>query len=170
MLQRGLPGLVRALILLDPVLSFFRDSGLQSFPGPHEYYTWLNQTLTSTHSFEEVMARCKEREPDNDEAAALSFAHAIHNLDLQSITNIINNQTFKDYKPEQLLPQLVCPTLLVCGETKLGSVMNDHDVELFKKHVPQGTTVYVKDVGHEVIWGAPGQAALAQVTQFLNSV
>ncbi len=165
-----LPGLVRALILLDPPLSFFRDSGLQSFPHSLEWCTWLNQTLTSTHSFEEVMARCKEREPDNDEAGTLIFAQSVHNLDPQAIANIINNQTFKDYKPEQLLPQLVCPTLLVCGETRLGSVMNDHDVEFFKNHVPQGITVHVKDVGHEVIWGLPGQAALEQVTQFLNSL
>jgi pimeloyl-ACP methyl ester carboxylesterase len=164
-----LPGLVRALVLLDPALSFFRDSDLQSFPA-HEWYTWLNQTLTSAHSFEDVMARCKERAPDDDEAATLSFAQMVHNLDPQSIANMLNNQTFKDYKPEQLLPQVVCPTLLVYGETRLGSVMNDSDVEFFKKHILQGTTIQVKDVGHEVIWGSPGQAALERITQFLNSL
>jgi len=48
--------------------------------------------------------------------------------------------------------------------------MNDSDVDLFKKLVPQGMTVSIKDVGHEVIWGPPGQAALEQVTHFLKSL
>ena len=83
---------------------------------------------------------------------------------------MLNNQTLKEYKPEQLLPQLVCPTLLVYGETRLGSVMNDSDVAFFKKHVPQGSSVQVKDVGHEVIWGAPGQITLERITQFLTAL
>ena len=48
--------------------------------------------------------------------------------------------------------------------------MNDHDVEFFKNHVPQGRTVHIKDVGHGVHSGPAGQAALEQVTQFLNSL
>ena len=164
------PELVRALILLEPPLFSFRDTGLQSFAEPYEWYTWLNQTLTSARSFEEVVARCKERAPDSDEASLLNFAQRVHNLDPQTITTMIHNQTFKGYKPEQLLPQLVCPTLLVYGERKLDSVINDDDVELFKKYAPQGIAVHVKDVGHGVIWGSSGQAALEHVDEFLNSL
>lgn len=165
-----LPGLVRALILLEPPLSFFRDSGLKSIPGILEWYTWIYQTLTSTHSFEEVMVRCKEREPDIDDATTLSFAQMVYNLDPQSLVNVMNDQTFKEYKPEQLLPQLVCPTLLVYGETRLESVLNDSDLELFQKYVPQGIAFPVKDVGHGVISGPPGQVVLKRITQFLNSL
>jgi pimeloyl-ACP methyl ester carboxylesterase len=148
---------------------FYRNSGLQAFSA-HEWYTWLYPTLTATHSFEEIVVRCKEREPNGDEAATLSFAQMVYNLDPQGTAAMMNNQTLKEYKPEDLLPQLVCPTLLIYGETGLGSVMDGFDVDYFQNHVPQGTTFQVKGAGHDVIWGAPGQVALERITQFLTSL
>ena len=71
---------------------------------------------------------------------------------------------------ELLLPRLECPTFLVYGEARLGSIINDADLELFKKNVPHGITVHIAAVGHVVIGGAPGQAGLKQVTQFLSSL
>jgi pimeloyl-ACP methyl ester carboxylesterase len=52
-----LPGLVRALVLFDPALSFYRDSGLEALPGPRGWYTWLNQVLAAPHGLEVIAAR-----------------------------------------------------------------------------------------------------------------
>jgi pimeloyl-ACP methyl ester carboxylesterase len=164
-----LPGLVRALVLLEPVLANFHDVGLKSNP-VHGHFVWFDGVLKSNPSFEEVMARCKEFAPANDEAATRSMAQWIYAVDPQFVTSVLQDQLFKDYRPEELLPQVVCPTLLVYGEVGLGSVMNEADLAFFKEHVPRGIAVQVSGAGHDVPWGEPGQVTRGHVAQFLNSL
>jgi pimeloyl-ACP methyl ester carboxylesterase len=160
------PDLVRAMILLEPELPSARYSDPGSFVWVDEMLTWLRQTQASARSVDDVVDRCRERWPVRDENERFDVAHAVYNLDPQ----FIDKYVFEDYRPELLLPRLECPTLLVYGEPRLGSIINDADVELFKKDVPHGRAVHIADVGHGVISGAPGQAGLKCVTQFLSSL
>ena len=79
-----LPKLVRAIVLLDPGL-ILRNSSFSTiaFSDAYDWLTWVNATLTSAHTLEEVLARCKEQMPD--EAEAQSRAKMLHSLDPQSV-------------------------------------------------------------------------------------
>jgi pimeloyl-ACP methyl ester carboxylesterase len=164
------PKLVRALVLLEPALRYFCDSWPEKFPGIFEYFKWIDQTLVSSKSLEDVVERCKEREPDIDETANLSWAERIFHLDPQYISHGLNNQICTDYVPEQLLQEISCPALLVYGEPDLGSILNEEDIALFKEQVPHGRTFHAREVGHGVIWEPSGPAVLDQVVQFLDTL
>ncbi len=158
--------LVQALVLLEPTLAYERDNGLKPFPGIQGWFNWLDQTLTLSNSFEDVLAHCKEMDPNSEDPEG--FAQMVWGLDQRFIANF-ESEALVGYRPRQLLPQLACPTLLVYGESNLESVVNDADVALFEQHVSNNTAVQIPNVGHGVIWDSPGQAALQEVTQFLNS-
>ena len=164
------PDLVRAVILLEPALASFRDADLNSFVDMREMFTWLSETQTSACSVEDVMARCREIFPDNVEGETVDTAQAVYNLDPQFIDSALNNQLFKDYRPELFLPRLACPALLVYGEARLGSVINDGDLELFRRNVPHGIAVHIYEAGHNVVGGETGRVTLKHVTQFLSSL
>jgi len=163
------PGLVRALVLLEPGLRYFCDSWPGKFQGIFEYFRWLEQTLASSESLEDVAACVMELEPNNDETANLNWAETIYQLDLQFVSHILHDPFCKGYHPEQLLQQVTSPALLVYGEPDLGSILNDEDIALFKEHVPHGQTFHARGAGHaDVIWDPAGPAVLEQVVQFLN--
>jgi pimeloyl-ACP methyl ester carboxylesterase len=165
------PDLVRAVILLEPGLVSLRDSDFtDSYAWAREMMIWLKQTQTSARSIEELMVRCREAWPDRDESEIVRAAHSIYNLDPRFVDLAMNNQVLKDYRPEMLLPRLACPTLLVYGEARLGSVLDEADLELFKQMVPHGVTVHIADVGHGLIGGDVRQTVLTHMMQFLSSL
>jgi pimeloyl-ACP methyl ester carboxylesterase len=100
-----LPKLVRAIVLLDPGL-ILRNSSFSTiaFSDAYDWLTWVNATLTSAHTLEEVLARCKEQMPD--EAEAQSRAKMLHSLDPQSVAVILNDQFYGGLDLEQVLRQV----------------------------------------------------------------
>ncbi|HEY3232994.1 MAG TPA: alpha/beta hydrolase, partial [Roseiflexaceae bacterium] len=85
-----LPKLIRAIVLLEPGL-MLRNSSIQSI-APYEWLSWVNETLTSTRTIEEVVARCKARLPEDDEAEARRTAKMVHSLDPESVTCLLNDR------------------------------------------------------------------------------
>jgi pimeloyl-ACP methyl ester carboxylesterase len=163
-----LPKLIRAIVLLEPGL-MLRNSSVQSIAA-YEWLSWVNETLASTRTIEEVVARCKTHLSEDDEAEARRTARMVHSLDPESVAYLLNDRIFERFDLEQVLPQVACPTLLIRGEPELGGVVRDSDVTLLKAHVPHSTTIQIMDVGHGIIWDQPGKKTLEHVTQFLNSV
>ena len=163
-----LPKLVRAIVLLDPGL-ILRNSSFSTiaFSDAYDWLTWVNATLTSAHTLEEVLARCKEQMPD--EAEAQSRAKMLHSLDPQSVAVILNDQFYGGLDLEQVLRQVACPTLLLCGEPERGGLIRDSDVDFFQSNVPQSTVIRIKDAGHGLIFEQPAKV-LERVSGFLSSL
>ena len=164
-----LPKLIRGVVVLDPPL-MMRDTSIKQATEPYSWFTWVSETLASTHAFEEVVARRKELEPGLPDIDAQNDARMIRNIDPESVTYILNDWVFEGFDLEQVLSQVACPALLVRGEPELGGVVRDNDVALLETHIPHITTFQISGVGHGIIWGPPGQTTLEHVNQFLNSL
>ncbi len=164
-----LPKLIRAIVLLDPPL-MLRNSSIKQATEPYPWFTWVSETLASTRTIEEVVARCRERAPELEEIDAQNQAKMIHSIDPESVAYLLNDRFFESFDLEQVLPQVACPALLVRGEPELGGVVRDSDVALLQAHIPHVTTIQIRDIGHGIIWEQPGKMTLEHVTQFLNSL
>jgi pimeloyl-ACP methyl ester carboxylesterase len=164
-----LPKLIAGIVLLDPGL-MMRDSSIKQATGPYSWLTWISATLASTRTLEEVVARRKELEPEVPELVAQNDAKMIRNLDPESVAYFLSDRLFEGFDLELLLPNVVCPALMVRGEPELDGVVRDSDVALLKAHIPHIITMQVKGIGHAICWGAPGKTTLEHVTQFLNSL
>ncbi len=164
-----LPKLIRAIVLLDPPLRI-RNSSIPTMEEAYEWFSWVNETLTSTRTIEEIVARCKERTPELQESDAQSEANMVHSIDPESVAYVLNERNFERFDLEQILPQVACPALLVRGEPELGGGVRDTDVALLQAHIPHVTTIQIRDIGHGIIWEQPGKMTLEHVTQFLNSL
>ena len=163
-----LPDLIRGIVLLDPPL-MTRNASIRTTE-PYSRFTWVSDTLASTPTFEEVVARRKEREPEEQEIDAQNAAKMILGIDPESLAYTLNDRTFENFDLEQVLAQVVCPALLLRGEPELGGLVRDNDVAFLEAHIPQITTIQIGDVGHGIIWGPPGKRTLEHVIRFLNSV
>jgi pimeloyl-ACP methyl ester carboxylesterase len=141
-----LPKLIRAIVLLDPPLRT-RNSSILTMEGAYEWFSWVNETLTSTRTIEEIVARCKERNPKLQERDAQSQAIMIHSIDPESVAYVLNDRSYECFDLEQILPQVACPALLVRGEPELGGGVRDIDVALLQTHIPHVTTIQVRDIG-----------------------
>jgi pimeloyl-ACP methyl ester carboxylesterase len=164
-----LPRLIRGIVLLEPGL-MLRDSSIKQATEPYSWLIWVSATLASTHTVEEVVARRKELEPEVPEIIAQNDAKMIRNIDPKSITYLLNDWIFEGFDLEQLLPNVVCPALLVRGEPEVGGVVRDSAVALLKAHIPHIIATQVKGIGHGICWVAPGKTTLEHVTQFLDSL
>ncbi|HEX5840581.1 MAG TPA: alpha/beta hydrolase [Anaerolineales bacterium] len=163
-----LPKLIRGIVLLEPPL-MTRNTSIKQAES-YSWFTWVSETLASTRTLEEVVARRKELEPDVPEIVARDDAKMILGIDPESIAYILNDRFFENFDLERVLPKVACPTLLVRGEPALGGLVRDSDVALLEAHIPQITTIQVSGTGHAVCWGPAGKSALEYVTQFLNSL
>ena len=163
-----LPKLIRGIVLLDPPL-MTRNTSIKQAES-YSWFTWVSETLASTRTFEEVLARRKELEPELPEIVAQDDAKMILNIDPESIAYILNDRFFENFNLDQVLPRVACPALLVRGEPALGGMVRDNDVALLKAHIPHITTIQVSGVGHAICWGPAGKTALEYVTWFLNSL
>ena len=163
-----LPKLIRGIVLLEPPL-LVRDSSIKEATGPYPWFTWVMETLTTTYTFEEVIERCKEREPEADELSIRDTADMISGIDPASIAILLNDQFYEGFDWRRILTQVNCPALLVRGEPEMGGLVRDRDVVFLEAHLPQLVTKQVK-AAHGIIWGPPGEETLEHVTQFLNSL
>jgi pimeloyl-ACP methyl ester carboxylesterase len=81
----------------------------------------------------------------------------IQNVDLASVTIMLNDQFFDGFDLNRALQNVVCPTLLLYGEIEKGSIVRQSDVDFFHAHVRKAQTIQVKGAGHSPHWDQPMQ-------------
>jgi pimeloyl-ACP methyl ester carboxylesterase len=165
-----LPKYVRALIVLEPIL-FLRNAPVQAFQSTdvYKWIVWVYETITSTHSIEEVVIRCRAAFPESNESSLLDMAAMIHHVDPNAVATLLNNQTLVDLDLTKALQQVTCPTLLLYGEADQGSMVRSEDVEFMQAHVPQTAAIQVKGAGHSLDW-QQSEKVLGHITAFLQTV
>ncbi|CAN5773505.1 alpha/beta hydrolase [soil metagenome] len=159
-----IPELIRAVVLLDPSLGL-RDSSLQTL-GLYELFLGVRDILLSVRSAEEVIPAFL---PGIDEAGVQAVAEMIHQVDLVSVTVMLNNQFFDNFDLKQVMQKVTCPTLLLYGEIDKGSIVRERDVEFFQTTMPNGVAIQIKDASHSLHWDQSAHV-LEQIRQFLGVV
>jgi pimeloyl-ACP methyl ester carboxylesterase len=101
------------------------------------------------------------------------FAHqatCLHQLDPTMLTTVLAGPEvmLEGYEPEQLLPRITCPVLLLQADPAMGQAMTDDDVDLALRLLPHATHVRMTDMGHP-LHGPPGGtvAVLEAIAPFL---
>ncbi len=76
-LAASVPHQVRAAIAIEPG---FRDA-VESCPEAHSWLRWLSDTLRPGSTFDDIVARCRLRDPELDDAVAQEMARSVGRVD-----------------------------------------------------------------------------------------
>lgn len=160
----AIPELVRAVILLDPVL-YLRELSVRS-NYLYAYLTGVNDILTHQRKAHEVFS---EIFPNIENIEIQNINEMIHLLDQGVVLTWLEDRYFEDLKLKALLNKLIRPTLLLYGESDKGSFVRENDVEFFLAHTQNGHATQIKDAGHLLQWDQPGRV-LELIAQFIDEI
>lgn len=105
--------------------------------------------------------------PGNDDAALREWARSAILTDPEALGMMLDNSSFADWLPEQLLPRIGCPVLLLQGNPELDAVMSDSDVKLAKRLVPKLKHVQFPLLGH-ALFMQQAKPVLDEIVAFLT--
>jgi pimeloyl-ACP methyl ester carboxylesterase len=90
---------------------------------------------------------------------------SLHQLDPDMLTAVLAGPSvmLAGYEPEELLPAIACPVLLVQADSRWGNALSDHDLALGLRLLREVTHVQVDGVGHPLHAIQP--ARMAQLFQ-----
>jgi len=165
-----LPKLIRALVLLEPIL-FCRNASVHSFQATEVYkwLTWVYETVSSAHTAPEIIAKCKDFSPEMSEVDALNMATMIHHVDPAAVATLLNDETFAGLDLVSVMQNVTCPTLFLYGEPDKGSLVRAEDIDFMRVNLPQSAAIQVKNAGHSLDW-QESETVLAHITTFLNTL
>ena len=105
--------------------------------------------------------------PGNDDAALREWARSAILTDPEALAMMLDNSSFADWLPEQFLPRISCPVLLLQGNPELDAVMSDSDVQLAKRLVPKLKHVQFPLLGH-ALFMQQAKPVLDEIVAFLS--
>lgn len=152
MLAAAQPHLVKALILIDPPLNLsylrqltmgFKDQINMLIQG----LRLVNFGLPIEHFIPEHVRHC-----DPDMLSAMT-----HEFD----------ETFKHYNINELVKQIMCPTLLLYGSSALGSLISANEVGELLTIKPDIVPIHIENAGHSPI-RQDKETTLNAIMQFME--
>ncbi len=165
------PAQVRGLVLLDPSLLIWR-AGLEALPpAMQQGLRWVHETVSTARSYADVVARCRALLPEADEARIQMMATQYYGVAPEAVGMLLHqlDQMLEEFALASVLQQVTQPTLVLRGEPRLGSVIQDEDVEFVQTHLPSAVVVTIPNAGHE-LEGAQLELVLHHIRAFLQSV
>ncbi len=102
-----------------------------------------------------------EELPGNDEATLLEWARGAMLADPDALAMTVDGSAFVAWRPDEILPRITCPTLLLQGNPELEALLSDEDVELACRLLPRVECVKFPSPGACLIYattcpGSPG--------------
>jgi len=82
-----------------------------------------------------------EELPGNTPRVLSEWARCAQRTDPDAIAMTIDGRAFDSWDPEQTLPQISCPTLLLQGNPELDALLSDADVKLALRLLPELNTL-----------------------------
>jgi pimeloyl-ACP methyl ester carboxylesterase len=140
------PEQVRGLLLSDPPLFAWHTDIKET--GFARYFGWVEQTLRSVHTFEELCDRTRQAIPDASEETIQSLARDLSQVSPEAPGAALRNQTHQGIELAAVLGKITCPTVFLRGEKALGSAMWDEDEIFVRAHLPQAEIQSVTGTGH----------------------
>ncbi len=107
--------------------------------------------------------------PGYDAPYLAAWARALSQLDPDCLVMTLDGRAAQNWCPEECLPQVQCPTLLIQGDPKHGGLLSDEDVKDARALLPKFMHVRLDGVGHglQMLDTAP---VLRVLTNFLSSL
>jgi pimeloyl-ACP methyl ester carboxylesterase len=100
--------------------------------------------------------------------ALRSLAKSLNQLDPDVMAHFRDGRLTGDYRPDDLLPRVACPTLLLQGDPARDALMSDADVERALALLPDGRHVRFDGLGHG-LHVEDTDAVVAAVRPFLDA-
>jgi pimeloyl-ACP methyl ester carboxylesterase len=177
------PGLVRAVIVGDAPLS---TDNHPTEVVAHRQMNLLWHSLSGRPPAEVVAALKEMPVPSREGAPGRAddvfgednpwFEFQAQNLNLLDpgvLAAVLEGPQFmlRGYKPEQLLPAISCPVLLLQADAAFGGMLRDEEVEMGLRLLPAASHVRLQGIGHE-LQGPPEQASrvFEAISPFLASL
>jgi pimeloyl-ACP methyl ester carboxylesterase len=100
-----------------------------------------------------------------------SQATNLHRLDPGVLAAVLGGSEtmLEGYEPEELLPAITCPVLILQADPTAGGYLSDREVEQAIRLLPRPTHVQLEGIGHELHASRP-QLVLDAIRAFLESV
>jgi pimeloyl-ACP methyl ester carboxylesterase len=161
MLAAQHPELVRSLIVGDAPLSI-TDHATEHPAHRAQNTLWHTLAGRPVDEIEPALRAMPVPVPGEDELRPASqvlgadspyFAHqsvSLHQLDPDMLAAVLAGPSamLEGYEPEELLPAIACPVLLVQADPRLGNALSDHDLALALRLLRNVTHVRVDGLGH----------------------
>jgi pimeloyl-ACP methyl ester carboxylesterase len=99
--------------------------------------------------------------------ALRSLAKSLDQLDPEVMTHFRDGRMLSGYEPDELLPRISCPVLLIQGDPSRGALMRDTDVKSAMRLLPGARHVFMPGIGHALHAEDAGLVA-NQIRSFLE--
>jgi pimeloyl-ACP methyl ester carboxylesterase len=108
-----------------------------------------------------------EELPGNTAEALSEWAHCVQQTDPDAIAMTVDGRAFEDWKPQEILPRIYCPTLLLQGNPELDALLSDDDVKLALRLLPNARHTQFPLLGH-ALFMQEAKPVLKAVIEFLE--
>ena len=80
--------------------------------------------------------------------ALRSLAKSLDQLDPDVMAVFRDGRMLSGYEPDELLPRISCPVLLIQGDPARGALMSDNDVKGAMRLLPDARHIFMPGIGH----------------------
>jgi len=88
--------------------------------------------------------------PKFDEPYLTAWARSLSQLDPDTLAMTLDGTAVENWRPEEFLRNIKCPTLLMQADPKMGGLMSDNDVKLARELLPNSMHVRMDGLGHSL--------------------
>ena len=107
--------------------------------------------------------------PGCDEAYIAAWARSLSHVDPETIEMTLDGRAAENWRPQEFLGKVKCPTLLLQADPKMGGLMTDEGVQRARTLLADVYHVQIKRIGHSLQM-SEAAPVLRAVTNFLNAV
>lgn len=107
--------------------------------------------------------------PGNSGPVLSEWARTAIRTDPDCLRMTLNRSSHDGWNPEQILPRIACPVLLLQGNPELDALLSDSDLALAKRLLPRAEHVKFPLLGHALFMQQP-KPVLDEVLRFLASL
>jgi len=162
------PDTVRAIIANDPPL-LGPDLGIDDFPGPKMWFSWVYETVKDSPTFKQVLEACKSANPEAPENELSGMAHQVAGVAPGTVLNALEDHHLDGIDLQAALARIECPTLMLYGDLESGSVVRERDAQEFQRLVPQAVVRRIPEGSHG-LWWEQADLVRGYVREFLRSI
>ncbi|MGZ4789911.1 MAG: alpha/beta fold hydrolase, partial [Terriglobales bacterium] len=107
--------------------------------------------------------------PGCDAPYLAAWARSLSHLDPDALQMTIDGRAAQNWRPEEFLPNVKCPVLLMQADPRMGGLMSDDDVMQARELLPDSMHIRMDGLGHSLQM-AEAAPVLRVLTNFLNAM
>lgn len=162
------PESVKALVLEEPLLYSHRGERQRALL----FFSFLKgyeRIARAGGSAEEMLPTLAELHKEPDPEVLRGKANSLSLMDPNALSMWIDGVATEGFDTDELLRRVTCPTILLVGESSLGSANNGDDLARASAQLARATVIPVSGLGHWILRERPQEYCEA-VIRYLNSL